>query len=264
MDTTTTCNITTIPPNEVLSEVSSTETTYYISNSVTLNDFETLIKLDCRGTLIKVYKYTLAKSVYFCCLLGINGSQMAKPQEDGSYFIDCDEDVFRELLCYMEYGFTRTVKFRPEYIKNLCDKFGIESQEKIKLTKEEKEIKLRQNEDKYEFDMEQKKRNKENIFKNNLLKMILEHVSLGNTKFRIDFVSARLPEFKVINNEKLVCVYNINGEGVIKSILSSDDLFMDFIKPISIDLAQQNKTIIICEKQKKYDNKFIVLSIQDL
>ncbi len=86
-----------------------------------------IITIDARGELIKVYKSTLAltTSPVFKNLIGDGDFCQNKKQDDGSYFIDCDGDVFRHLLAYIEMGIFPTVRYSPRYLKEICDKFAI-------------------------------------------------------------------------------------------------------------------------------------------
>ena len=100
---------------------------YYSPNN------ETVI-INARGVLIEVYKSVLLHSTspFFRNLLVSNLSfAESTPREDGSYFIDCDEDVLRSLLSYMEFGLWPTMRYNPTYLKAVCDKFAIDYTPKI-------------------------------------------------------------------------------------------------------------------------------------
>lgn len=213
-----------------------------MENITLINDFDTLVKIDCRGEIIKIYKHLLAKSVYFCFLIKSKETQ----QEDGSYYLDCDPDIFRELLAYMETGKLRKTEYAVSYIEAMCDKFGIEHniKRKKKPTKED------------ELDtLEKIKEKKSKAFGDKLQSFIGEKVKLNDT-CTVKFISGQISEFKTIDNE-LICICDIRGMGFVITLLSSHLLLKEFLIPIT----PENKTIFIEDVSRKYNNKFMTLSI---
>src|SRR3989304_4625600 len=77
-----------------------------------------VVQLDVRGTKIKVNYFLLASinSAYFRNIL--------KTHKD-VYYIDCNADVFNELLGYVETNVMPTNVFNPKYVKAVADKLDI-------------------------------------------------------------------------------------------------------------------------------------------
>lgn len=87
-----------------------------------------IITLDARGKKIKIYKSTLALSgsAYFKGIIGESGFKTS-PQNDGSYFIDCDKKIFENMISYIETGYIRDTDINPKYISKIFRKFDIPS-----------------------------------------------------------------------------------------------------------------------------------------
>ena len=64
-----------------------------------------IITFDVRGTIIKTYASTIqfCDSAFFRGILGTGGMQTL-PQSDGSFFVDCNPNVFYSILAYIETG----------------------------------------------------------------------------------------------------------------------------------------------------------------
>lgn len=87
-----------------------------MSNTITLN---------ARGTQITLYKDFLLQIKYFNCLLGNEQWKSASPV-DNAYFIDCDADVFLDIISYVEFGEFRKNTYSKSFLRKVMDKFGIE------------------------------------------------------------------------------------------------------------------------------------------
>lgn len=85
-----------------------------------------IIIFDVRGTCIKTYESTIrfCDSAFFRGILGINGIGTT-PQADGSFFVDCNPDIFYWIIGYLETGVPPTNQFDPVYIGNICAKFDV-------------------------------------------------------------------------------------------------------------------------------------------
>ncbi len=75
----------------------------------------TKIILDLRGEHISLYIESLIKISYFKDLKG-----------EEPYFVDCDADVFREILSYTEFGIFRRSKYEKLYLRKVMDKLGVQ------------------------------------------------------------------------------------------------------------------------------------------
>ncbi len=213
-----------------------------MENITLINDFDTLVKIDCRGEIIKIYKHLLVKSVYFCFLV----KKEENKQEDGSYYLDCDLDIFRELLAYMETGKLRKTEYAVSYIEAMCDKFGIEHdiKRKKKPTKED------------ELETLSKIKEKQiKEFSNKLRSFIGENIK-PNEACVIKFIIGQVSEFKIIDKE-LICICDTRGTCFVNTLLSSPALLKEFLVPIT----PENKTINVEHYSHKYNNKFMTLSV---
>lgn len=86
----------------------------------------TFVTLDARGEKIKIYRslLTLSNSTFFKGILGETGYKTT-PQEDGSYFIDCDKITLENILSYIETGHARDDQINPQYLMKMFEKFDL-------------------------------------------------------------------------------------------------------------------------------------------
>lgn len=101
---------------------------------------DSIITLNLRGTKKQYYKSLLIKSPYFSCLLGESTVwSKTKPNEDESYFVDCDADMFENIISYLEIGELKTFdKYGKEYGRHQFGKFGIKYDGKYIINKAKK------------------------------------------------------------------------------------------------------------------------------
>ena len=92
---------------------------------------DTIITLNLRGKKRQYYKSLLIKIPYFGCLLGESSFEPTKPNNDGSYFVDCDVDAFENIISYVETGELKMFSFGKTYTANQFGKFGLEYNDKI-------------------------------------------------------------------------------------------------------------------------------------
>lgn len=85
--------------------------------------FDAIVKLNCRGTHMEVPKNLLLSSSYFNSLFGGTGFTSVKP--DAEVFVDCDADVFREMLAYLEFGARKYSYLHSTLMVKIFDKFGV-------------------------------------------------------------------------------------------------------------------------------------------
>lgn len=85
-----------------------------------------IIKFDVRGKIISTYQSTISRidSAYFKAILGVSGFKQT-PQIDGSYFVDCNPDIFRWILGFIETGEYPHTDYNLKYIRKVCEKFDI-------------------------------------------------------------------------------------------------------------------------------------------
>jgi hypothetical protein len=189
------------------------------NSNIFIDDFNTIVKIDARGKIIKVYKHILMNSMYFRNIFDEVKFGTTAKQEDGSYFIDCDADIFRELLAYME---TKTFKspmmFNSKYIKFMTDKFGVDWEPKKR---------------EHRIDIIKKENEKQKTeFKQNLLNFVSNHIKNNNFVFSIEFYLGDEIEYKIISNELLIVTYKNNNLKFISVIYESVDLLQEFFNPI--------------------------------
>ncbi len=95
---------------------------------------EYIVKLNARGTTMYVDRDILLKSDYFRCLLSDDRFKKAEPNDDNSYYVDCDSDVMVELIAYMETGCFKYKTINPRYLHMIACKFGVCVEKKLKVT----------------------------------------------------------------------------------------------------------------------------------
>lgn len=234
-----------------------------LENNFFVSDFDTIIKIDARGKIIKVYKHILMNSVYFRNIFDVKFKNTSI-QEDGSYFVDCDADIFKELLAYMETKcFKSPVMYNPKYMKFITDKFGIDWQPK---KREHKVDIMKKNNDKQKMD-----------FKKSLLDFVKKHIENGNLIISLEFHRGDDAEFKIINKNKLICIYSLINSKFVSLIHDSVDLLKDFFEPITPKdhimtimtermsrLRQSAISIIVEKKQVDIDDEQDVDSVSDI
>lgn len=170
-----------------------------------------VIKLNTRGQMIEVRKSILLNMRYFNCLLGEGPFKGSEPHADGSYYIDIDRDVFRELLSYVEFGGFRTNRFNGKYLLSVMDKFGIIYEVTKKESSAEKADRIRKE------------------FQDEFLQQIETH--LVDNNIHIELVTGDKDEFKYLD-EKLIVVYTMFHYKFIRSILKSQSLATEFFNKI--------------------------------
>lgn len=177
-----------------------------------------IIKLNTRGQYIEVRKSVLFNMRYFRCLLGDGPFKGMDANIDGSYYVDIDRDVFRELLSYVEFGIFRTNRFNPNLLSAVMDKFGIEYQITKKETIREQKEKLRKD------------------FQEHLLQEIRMHIV--DNKITIEMVSGDKDEIKYLD-DKLVVLYSYDNSKFIRNILRSESLAMEYFTKLGPILKLQ-------------------------
>jgi hypothetical protein len=180
-----------------------------------IDDFDSIIKIDARGKIFKVYKHILLKSTYFKIML-----ENHDKKEDKIYYVDCDKDVLIEMIAYMETDHMKTNNFRSNYLKFMMEKFGIDCQFKKKESIEDR-IKKR----------EMDKKQKEETFKKNLVDFVISHVKNNNLVFSLEFLRRNENEFKIINNN-IICFYSFYNREFVTSLLKSESVTKDFFSAI--------------------------------
>jgi hypothetical protein len=93
-----------------------------------------IIEFDARGECIKVCEsiLSLSDSSYFKNILN-------DLNESNKIFIDCDGDVLRHILAYIETGYISTYRYNPKYMKKMFEKFDVPINGKIKVKQEVKQ-----------------------------------------------------------------------------------------------------------------------------
>ena len=193
--------------------------------TIRIDSFSIRVTLDCRGEHIIVYKHILAKSVYFALIF------KTVRDVDTPIFVDCDIDAFRELLAYMEFGRFRTQYFSMGYLKDLCDKFGIDGvKEQIRNNKLEKEKKLRQDELIKLEHLTKSKQQKIDQFKQELLDSVATLIERGVTDFYIEFIPGE--NNVIVADTHIICTHDMCFFRTIQSLLRSHELRILFFKPV--------------------------------
>lgn len=97
-----------------------------------------LVTLNVRGKRMMMYKSTLRLASFFGNMF--DHRYQTSRQEDGAYFIDCDPDAFRWIMGYVETKHHPTDQYNPQFIKAICDKFGIA----MEIITEQKDVNYRE------------------------------------------------------------------------------------------------------------------------
>jgi len=87
---------------------------------------EHAVKLNARGTIMYVDEAILAKSSYFKHLLTGEVFSKSEPNDDDSYYVDCDIDVLTEIVAYMETGHFKYKQINSKYLEFMLIKYGID------------------------------------------------------------------------------------------------------------------------------------------
>jgi hypothetical protein len=219
---------------------------------IVISDFESTVKLDLRGKIIKVRQYILLESVYFRNMLGMGEFKVnTSCDENGSYFIDCDEDVFRELLCWMEFGIPKSIYgqpgivsgLNPSFIKREAEKYGISLPSRKHVSKKEKE----------------------DVFKSDLINSVSDYIKTiisscssdfetGNIQREIEFYVGQTNSFAIMKN--LICTYTNNNRPFVNMIIKSIDIIVETFKSCTVE-----GYTIEYEKCKRFSNNKIIMNI---
>lgn len=86
-----------------------------------------IVVLNAGGKLFSTRVQTLRPSAYFRSMFGLMGTRPSEPQPDGTYFVDCNPDLFEFMLqCLQSGGIAPTpCKFLKEYMQEMFIKFDI-------------------------------------------------------------------------------------------------------------------------------------------
>ena len=87
---------------------------------------EEIILLDARGQIYKVCESVLRLSQYFNNMLGNGKFEGSKKQKDGSYYVDCDIEVLKLLIGFIETDILLHCQYDIKYLKKIFAKFGVD------------------------------------------------------------------------------------------------------------------------------------------
>jgi hypothetical protein len=99
---------------------------------------EKIILLDARGEKYKVCESILKLSQYFNNMLGGSEFKGSKKQDDGSYYVDCDIEVLKLMIGFIETGILLHTRYDMKHLRKIFAKFGIilEYKKRLDPTKE--------------------------------------------------------------------------------------------------------------------------------
>ena len=85
-----------------------------------------ILSFDCRGTIIKTYKSCIEMTGSTFLKGVLYGEFVSSEQEDGSYFLDCDPQMFQFILDYTLTGKLPHTRYQPLYLREVFTQFGME------------------------------------------------------------------------------------------------------------------------------------------
>ena len=103
-----------------------------------IDQLKEIILLDARGKKYEVYRSVLILSQYFNNMLGEGEFKKSKKRDDGSYYVDCDIEILKLMIGYIETGILRYSRYNTKYLVKIFAKFGINLEYKKHIDPEKK------------------------------------------------------------------------------------------------------------------------------